>query len=100
MSKMNPVVEVGLPVLDEEIIDTLAEECEQEVTRFILDEIPAKSIETLLITCTLEFDKELHLTIEIDVDQKYETGQDLDVITTRASEHVSEWLEKRLREMQ
>ncbi|MFW9918135.1 MAG: DUF3194 domain-containing protein [Candidatus Thorarchaeota archaeon] len=96
---MKPVVDIGLPDLDEEQIDALAEACEKQITSFILNEIPSKSIDELSISCTLDLDDELHLAIDIDIIQKYSTGQNLEEITNRASEYASDWLERQLKEM-
>ena len=99
MRKMNPVVDIGLPDLDEDTLDSLAEECEEEVTNFILREIPPKSIEELTISCSLNLEQELQLDIEVDIVQKYDTGHDLEKVINQASEFGSDWLEQKLRGM-
>ncbi len=96
---MKTVVDIGLPDIDEDEIGTLTEECEREITNFILNEIPSKSIDDLSISCTLELEKELDLTIDIEIIQKYDTGHDLESIIEKALIYASEWLEARLKEM-
>ena len=96
---MKPVVDIGLPELDEDTLNALTEECETELSSFILNEIPGKSIEELSITCILELEEELQLTIDIDIVQKYDTGHDLEEVSNRASDYASDWLEQRLKEM-
>lgn len=99
MRKMNPVVDIGLPNLDAMQIDSLAEDCEKEASTFILNEVPSKSIDDLSISCILDLEEELELTIDIDIVQKYETGHDLEDVMNRTSAHVFEWLERKLRGM-
>ena len=99
MKKMPSVVDIGLPELDEEKLDALTEECEQEITTFILNSIPSKSIDEFSVSCILELETDLSLTVDIDIVQKYETGQDLESIINRASEYASEWLEQTLKGM-
>ena len=99
MSIMKQVVEIGLPILSEEDIEQLTENCEEEIARFIFNQLPEKSIEELAVSCTLEMDSELDVDIEIAISQKYDTGQDLDALAEAASEHGLKWLEERLLEM-
>jgi len=97
--EMPHVVDIGLPRLDEEQIDALAEDCEQEITRFILHEIPSKSIEDMTVTCILEFEQQLDLSIEIEITQKYDSGHVLESVIERASQYGYDWFEKRLLEL-
>ena len=99
MRTMPPVVDIGLPPLDEETLNALAEECEKAVTDFILNDIPSKSIDELSISCILNLDDELELIIDIDLVQKYDTGHDLEAVSNRASEYASEWLEQQIKGM-
>ncbi|MHA1906198.1 MAG: DUF3194 domain-containing protein [Candidatus Thorarchaeota archaeon] len=96
---MKPVVEIGLPELDEEQLDLLAENCEQEITNFILKTIPAKSVEDLTIVCEFEITTQLDTSIEIDLAQQYDTGHDLDELVEKATQFGYEWLEGQLREL-
>ncbi|MGY5853081.1 MAG: DUF3194 domain-containing protein [Candidatus Thorarchaeota archaeon] len=97
---MNPEpVEIGLPDLSADIIERLTEECEEELTRFILEKVPQKSVDELLVSCILELTTQLDIDIEINIVQKYDTGVSLDQLIESASEYGTEWLETRLREM-
>ena len=97
MREMTPVVEIGLPELDEEQIDLLIEECEQEITKFILNAISAKSLEDLTIVCILETSDQLDAFIEIDIAQQYDTGHNLEELVENATRHGYDWLEEKLR---
>lgn len=99
MSPMKPIVEIGLPELDEERIGQLAEQCEQEISKFIFDRIPQKSIEELSVSCSLNLTDILDLDIMIEITQKYDTGINLDDVIESASDYGSMWLEKRLMEL-
>ncbi|MFW9848953.1 MAG: DUF3194 domain-containing protein [Candidatus Thorarchaeota archaeon] len=96
---MTPVVEIGLPELDEEQLNSLVEECEQEISNFILSKIPVKSVEDLTVVCIFELSDQLDVSIEIDVSQKYDTGHNLEELIEKATQHGYEWLEKQLREL-
>ena len=97
MREMTPVVEIGLPELDEEQVSLFAEECEQEITKYVLNTISAKSIENLSVVCIIETSDQLDAFIEIDIAQQYDTGHNLDNLIEEASQHGYDWLEERLR---
>ncbi len=97
MRKMTPVVEIGLPELDEEQVSLLAEECEQEITKHVLNIISAKSIENLSVVCIIEISDQLDASLEIDIAQQYDTGHNLDNLIEEATQHGYDWLEERLR---
>lgn len=97
--KMKPPVDVGLPSLDSSEIEILAEKCEEEITAFIFQRIPQKSIEEMTVSCALEMNEQLNLEIEIEINQKYDTGHELENIIEKAADYGSDWLEGRLREM-
>ncbi len=99
MKDMTSPMDIGLPHLSEEDIENLAEACEEQVTEYILKTLPVKSIEELSVVCTLEFDKVLEVSIDVEVIQKYETEHDLEQITEDAVEYCSAWLEDKLAEM-
>jgi len=96
---MTPAVEIGLPELDEERMGQLAEECEQEISNYIFNAIPRKSIDDLIVICSLDMSEQLDIDIIIEITQKYDTGKNLDEIIENASEYGSEWLQKRLMEL-
>ncbi|MCF2137416.1 MAG: DUF3194 domain-containing protein [Candidatus Thorarchaeota archaeon] len=96
---MSGVIDIGLPSLSAEDIEALAEECELEVTRYIFQFVPEKSISELSVVCTLDFGTTLTFDLELDVSQKYDTGSSLDEILEQAAAHAQEWLESRLKEM-
>lgn len=96
MSPMTHIVEIGLPELDEERIGQLAEECEQEISNYIFNIIPRKSIDDMVVSCSLDLSEQLDLDIVIEITLKYETEKDLDEVIKRASEYGSDWLQKRL----
>ncbi len=97
MREMTPVVELGLPELDEEQVSLFAEECEQEITNYLLNIISAKSLEDLTVVCILETSDQLDAFIEIDITQQYDTGHNLDDLIEEATQHGYDWLEERLR---
>ena len=100
MRKMNPTLGIGLPDLSEEVIEYLAEECEAQVSRFILKKIPEKSIDTLFVSCTLELvDSQLDLDIQLEINQLFDTGHSLDDLLQEATDFGIEWLENQLTEM-
>ncbi len=92
-------VDIGLPDLNEADIEGLAEECEAEISAYILKQVPRKSIEELSVSCTIELGSELELDVQLDLVQGYDTGLDLDKLLHDATMHGVDWLEKRLREL-
>jgi len=97
---MSPTLRIGLPVLTEEVLENLAEECEAQVSNFLLKKIPEKSIDTLFVSCTLELvDNQLDLDVQLEINQLFETGHSLDDLLNEATEFGVEWLEKQLTEM-
>jgi hypothetical protein len=97
---MSPTpTEIGLPSLNVQQIERLAEECEDEITKFILGKISKKSLAEISVSCVLEFDEELDVDIQIDLEQSYDTGHQLDEILDTATRYGTEWLEKRLKEL-
>ncbi|MHA1882787.1 MAG: DUF3194 domain-containing protein [Candidatus Thorarchaeota archaeon] len=96
---MKTIVEIGLPDLQSDDLDMLAEGCEQEVSEFILENIPSKSIAELSVSCSLEVDSELDLDFQITLIQQYDTGHSIDEVINEAMDHGALWLEKRLLEM-
>ena len=100
MRDMKLVVDdIGIPRISEEELELLAEKCENEICQFIFHLIPAKSIEELSVSCSLELNNNLDLDVQIDLTQKYETTQSLNEIVQKATEHGVQWLDKQLREM-
>ena len=100
MRMMNPTLSIGLPELSEEVIEKLAEECEEQVSQFILKKIPEKSIDTLFVSCTLELeDSQLDLDVQIELSQLFDTGHSLDDLLQEATGFGVEWIEKQLTEM-
>lgn len=100
MREMNTVIDIGLPDISEDVIEQLAEDCESQVTDFIKNHVPAKSIETLFITCSLSLsDGQLDVDIDIDISQKFDTGHDLDNLLHDAIDCGEKWLEDKLKEM-
>ena len=99
MNTMTRVTEIGLPQLTEEDIERLTEQCEQEITRFIFQMVPQKSIAELNVVCTLDLSDVLTLDVDLDITQKYDTGHSLDEILEQAAAHGQDWLERRLMEM-
>ena len=96
---MKPIVKIGLPDLQAEDLDVLIEGCEQEVSDFILESIPSKSISELSVSCSLELNSELDLDFQVTLIQQYDTGHSLDELINQAMDHGAVWLEKRLVEM-
>ena len=100
MRTMSPTLSIGLPELSEEVLEHLAEECEAQVSKFLLKKIPEKSIDTLFVSCTLELvDNQLDLDVQLEINQLFETGHSLDDLLNEATEFGVEWLEKQLTEM-
>lgn len=86
--------------MSEEVIEHLAEECEAQVSKFILKIIPEKSIDTLFVSCTLDLvDGQLDLDIQIEINQLFDTGHSLDDLLQDATDFGVEWLENQLTEM-
>lgn len=97
---MTTIINIGLPDISEDIIEQLAEECETQVSDFIRGKIPEKSIDALLITCSLDLlDGQLDANIDIDISQAFETGHDLDDLLQEAIDCGIKWLENKLMEM-
>jgi hypothetical protein len=97
---MKPVIDIiGLPNFSEAELELLAENCEEEISRFVFRMIPPKSIEELSISCSLELSDKLDLDVQIDIIQKYETEHALNEIIQQATEHGVTWLDHKLREM-
>ncbi|MFX0044428.1 MAG: DUF3194 domain-containing protein [Candidatus Hermodarchaeota archaeon] len=92
-------VDIGLPDLNEEDIEGLAEECEAEISMYILRRVPKKSIEEMSVNCIIELGSELDLDLQLDLVQGYDTGLDLDKLLHNATVYAADWLEKRLREL-
>jgi GGDEF domain-containing protein len=91
---------IGLPEISEEVIEQLAERCEEQVSKFILKEIPEKSIDTMFVSCTLELvDSQLDLDVQLEISQLYDTGHSLDDLLQEATDFGVEWLETQLTEM-
>ena len=100
MRNMNSYTEdIGLQELTEDIIEKLAEECETEISRFILERIPRKSISEMSVSCILDLTTQLDLEISIDITQSYDTGHPIEAIVEEASEYGEKWIKKRLMEM-
>ena len=96
---MNPIIEIGLPNLQAEDVEELVEACEQEVSEFILNILPRKSVEELSVSCILDLNDLLDLDFEIAISQLYDTGHILDDVISQAMDHGAKWLEIRLTEM-
>lgn len=100
MSEMNTIIDIGLPDISGDVMEYLAEECETQVINFIRREISEKSIESLIVSCSLNLiDGQLDIEIEIDISQRYDTSSDLDDILQEASDCGVDWLKKQLMEM-
>ncbi len=100
MRKMSTIIDIGLPDLSEDIIEQLAEECEVQVSDFIKNKVPEKSLDVLFITCSLNLlDGQLDVNLDIDISQAFDTGHDLDDLLQEAVDCGVEWLEKKLMEM-
>jgi hypothetical protein len=97
---MSIIIDIGLPDISEDIIEQLAEECEVKVSDFIKNKVPEKSLDVLFITCSLNLlDGQLDVNIDIDINQAFDTGHDLDDLLQEAVDCGVEWLEKKLMEM-
>ncbi|MFW9974072.1 MAG: DUF3194 domain-containing protein [Candidatus Thorarchaeota archaeon] len=97
---MSPTLSIGLPEMSEEVIMQLAEDCETQISAFILKKIPEKSIDTLFVSCTLELvENQLDLDVQIEMSQLFDTGYSLDDLLQEATNFGVEWLENRLLEM-
>ena len=97
---MNPEIDaIGIPDLSEEELEQLAEECENEVSTFVFEKVPPKSIEELSVSCVLELSDKLDVEIQIDLDQKYDTGYSLDELVNEATLHGIKWLDQKLMEL-
>ena len=92
-------MDIGLPDLSAEDIELLGEQCEEEITEYLLQILPKKSIEALSVSCILDLKESLDIEIDLDVAQKYETGHDIEELLELATQHGIKWLEDRLREM-
>ncbi|MFX1481992.1 MAG: DUF3194 domain-containing protein [Promethearchaeota archaeon] len=97
---MCPVLSIGLPKLSSEVIEKLTEECENQISGYIFEKIPEKSIETMFVSCVLELKNgQLDLDVQIELNQVYDTGHSLDDLLQEATDFGVEWLEKQLTEM-
>lgn len=100
MRDMTNIIDIGLPDISEETIERLAEECELQITRYLLEQVPEKSIEDLFLSCTLSLlDGQLDVDISIEIGQAFDTGQSLDDLIQEAIDWGAEWLEKQLMEL-
>ncbi len=99
MKQMNPVIEIGLPKLQDQDLEDLVEACEQEVSEFILKILPPKSVEELSVSCILDLNELLNVDFEIAISQLYDTGHVLDDVISQSVDHGTKWLENRLTEM-
>ncbi len=100
MREMSIIIDIGLPDISEDIIEQLAEECEVQVSDFIKNKVPEKSLDVLFITCSLNLlDGQLDVNLDIDISQAFDTGHDLDTLLQEAVDCGVEWLEKKLMEM-
>jgi hypothetical protein len=99
---MNPTVSIGLPRLTDADVERLAEECESETSKFLLEKVPRKSVSDLSVVCMMELSPDrtqLDMDIQVDISQSYDTGHSLDLLVDEATKHASVWLERRLEEM-
>jgi len=97
---MSAIIDIGLPDISEDIIEQLAEECEVQVSDFIKNKVPEKSLDVLFITCSLNLlEGQLDVNLDIDISQAFDTGHDLDDLLQEAVDCGVEWLEKKLMEM-
>ncbi len=100
MREMSTIIDIGLPDISEDIIEQLAEECEVQVSDFIKNKVPEKSLDVLFITCSLNLQNgQLDVNLDIDISQAFDTGHDLDDLLQEAMDCGVEWLEKKLMEM-
>ena len=97
---MSPILSIGLPKLSEEVIEKLTEDCEAQISGFIVKKIPEKSIESMFVSCTLEFENgQLDLDVQIEISQVFDTGHSLDDLLQEATDFGVERLENQLTEM-
>ena len=97
MREMTNIIDIGLPDIPEETIEQLAEECERQVTGFLLKRVPGKSIEDLFVSCALSLlDGQLDVDIEIEIGQGFDTGTSLEDMVQEAIDWGAEWIEKQL----
>jgi hypothetical protein len=97
---MTNIIDIGLPDISEETIEKLAEEYELQITGFLLERLPEKSIEDLFISCSLSLlEGQLDVDIEIDIGQGFDTGHSLDNLIQDTIEWGTKWLEKQLMEL-
>ncbi|MBD3407895.1 MAG: DUF3194 domain-containing protein [Candidatus Lokiarchaeota archaeon] len=97
---MSPLLEIGLPNLSDTEIEKLAEECENEVTQYILEQVPKKSLEQIVVVCMFELSSgQLDISIDIDIIQRYETNHNLNEIINDAITHGISWIEEELQGM-
>ena len=77
-----------------------SEDCEAQISGFIVKKIPEKSIERMFVSCTLELDNgQLDLDVQIELSQVFDTGHSLDDLLQEATDFGVEWLENQLAEM-
>jgi hypothetical protein len=97
---MSRVIDIGLPDISDEVIEQLAEECEEQISEFIKSNVPEKSIEALFISCELNLvNGQLDVNLDIDISQAYDTGHDLDELLQKSIDCGEKWLETKLMEM-
>jgi hypothetical protein len=97
---MSPILSIGLPDLSDEVIEKLTEDCEAQISGYIVKKIPEKSIESMFVSCTLELENgQLDLDVQIELSQVFDTGHSLDDLLQEATDFGVEWLEKQLTEM-
>ncbi len=97
---MSPILSIGLPEISEEVIEKLTEDCEAQISSFIVKKIPEKSIESMFVICTLELENgQLDLDVQIELSQVFDTGHSLDNLLQEATDFGVEWLETQLTEM-
>ena len=92
-------VEIGLSPMSDDEIESLAEQCEIEVSTYLLKQIPQKSIDEFHVTCILETSEKLDVDITVDISQKYTTSERLEDLINEAIKFGMNWLETRLRGM-
>ena len=100
MSEMSPLLSIGLPEISVEVIEKLTEDCEAQISDFIVKKIPSKTIESMFVSCTLELENgQLDLDVQIELSQVFDTGHSLDDLLQEATDFGVEWLENQLTEM-
>ena len=100
MREMSIIIDIGLPDISEDIIEQLAEECEVQVSDFIKNKVPEKSLDILFITCSLNLlNGQLDVNLDIDIGQAFDTGHNLDDLLQESVDCGVEWIEKKLMEM-